>query len=62
MTVQRLNVSFPLTSLQVHAIEAGRTCDVRFEIDLNATLPQAPGYPGSTQDTAHITIAKSRWE
>ncbi|MFI7501791.1 hypothetical protein ACIBVL_25520 [Streptomyces sp. NPDC049687] len=31
-------------------------------IDLNATLPQAPGYPGSAQATAHITIAKSRWE
>ncbi|MFD5595572.1 hypothetical protein [Streptomyces griseorubiginosus] len=62
VTVHRVNLSFPLTSLQVHAIEEGRTGDVRFEIDLNATLPQAPGYPGSTQATAHITIAKSRWE
>ena len=62
VTVQRISLSFPLTSLQVHAIEAGRAGDVRFEIDLNATLPQVPGYPGSTQDTAHITIAKSRWE
>ncbi|MER7645522.1 hypothetical protein [Streptomyces sp. NPDC126522] len=62
VTVQRMNLSFPLTSLQVHAIEEGRTGDVRFEIDLSATLPQAPGYPGSTQDTARITIAKSRWE
>jgi hypothetical protein len=62
VTVHRVNLSFPLTSLQVHAIEEGRTGDVRFEIDLNATLPQAPGYPGSTQDTAYITIAKSRWE
>ncbi|MEU6182917.1 MULTISPECIES: hypothetical protein [Streptomyces] len=62
VTVHRVNLSFPLTSLQVHAIEAGRTGDVRFEIDLNATLPQAPGYPGSAQETAHITIAKSRWE
>ncbi|MCX5256702.1 hypothetical protein OOK27_49145 [Streptomyces canus] len=62
ITVHRVNLSFPLTSLQVHAIEEGRTGDVRFEIDLNATLPQAPRYPGSAQDTAHITIAKSRWE
>ncbi|WP_037891941.1 hypothetical protein [Streptomyces viridochromogenes] len=62
ITVHRVNLSFPLTSLQLHAIEEGRTGDVRFEIDLSATLPQAPGYPGSAQDTAHITIAKSRWE
>ncbi|MEU6335591.1 hypothetical protein ABZ839_14260 [Streptomyces cellulosae] len=62
VTVHRVNLSFPLTSLQVHAIEEGRAGDVRFEIDLNATLPQASGYPGSAQDTAHITIAKSRWE
>ncbi|MGA5444315.1 hypothetical protein ACPCKW_33125 [Streptomyces griseoincarnatus] len=62
VTVHRVNLSFPLTSLQIHAIEEGRIGDVRFEIDLNATLPQAPGYPGSAQDTAHITIAKSRWE
>lgn len=62
VTVHRLNLSFPLTSLQVHAIEEARAGDVRFEIDLNATLPQAPGYPGCAQDKAHITIAKSRWE
>ncbi|MFF7242099.1 hypothetical protein [Streptomyces collinus] len=62
MSVQRVNLSFPLTSLQVHAIEAGRTGDVRFEVDLNAVLQQAPGYPGSAQATVHITIAKSRWE
>ncbi|MFI9248160.1 hypothetical protein ACIGXF_37650 [Streptomyces sp. NPDC053086] len=62
VTVHRVNLSFSLASLQVHAIEEGRTGDVRFEIDLNATLPQAPGYPGSVQDTAHIAIAKSRWE
>ncbi|WP_436995818.1 hypothetical protein [Streptomyces sp. enrichment culture] len=61
VTVHRVNLSFPLTSLQIHAIEEGRTGDARFEIDLNAPLPQAPGYPGSAQDTAHITIAKSRW-
>ncbi|MFF8911666.1 hypothetical protein [Streptomyces olivaceoviridis] len=62
VTVHRTSLSFPLTSLQVHAIEENRTGDVRFEIDLNATLPQAPGYPGCAQATAHITIAKSRWE
>ncbi|MET9562514.1 hypothetical protein [Streptomyces tauricus] len=62
VTVHRTKLSFGLTSLQVHAIEEGRTGDARFEIDLNATLPQAAGYPGSAQATAYITIAKSRWE
>jgi hypothetical protein len=32
ITVHRVNLSFPLTSLQVHAIEEGRTGDVWFEI------------------------------
>ncbi|MFJ5637680.1 hypothetical protein ACIQF5_34275 [Streptomyces goshikiensis] len=62
VTVHRVNLAFPLTSLQVHAIEEARTGDVRFEIDLNATLPQAPGYPGCAQTTEHITLAKSTWE
>ncbi|MFH8642338.1 hypothetical protein [Streptomyces goshikiensis] len=62
MTIHRANLVFSLTSLQVHAIEEARTGDVRFEIDLNATLPQAPGYPGCAQATEHITIAKSTWE
>ncbi|GGK31183.1 hypothetical protein GCM10011583_73810 [Streptomyces camponoticapitis] len=62
VTVHRRTLSFPLTSLQVHAIEEARAGDVRFEIDFNATLPQAVGYPGCAQDTVHISIAKSRWE
>lgn len=62
VTVHWVNLSFPLTSLQVHATEEGRAGDVRFEIDLNATLPQAPGYPGSAQVTEYISIVKSRWE
>ncbi|MFE9976066.1 hypothetical protein ACFYRD_36475 [Streptomyces hirsutus] len=62
VTVHRVNLPFPLTSLQVHAIEEARAGDIRFEIDLNATLPQAAGYPGCTQGTVRITMAKSRWE
>ncbi|MGW2462363.1 hypothetical protein ACWC4J_23755 [Streptomyces sp. NPDC001356] len=62
VTVHRVNLMFPLTSLQVHAIEEARAGDVRFEVDLNATLPQAAGYPGCAQATEHITIAKSTWE
>lgn len=62
VTVHRVNLSFALTSVQVHAIEEGRAGDMRFEIDLNATLPQAAGYPGCAQDTIRISIVKSRWE
>ncbi|WP_149829210.1 hypothetical protein [Streptomyces tailanensis] len=53
-----MSPSFPLTSLQVYAVEEARAGDVRFEIDLNATLSQAAGYPGCAQDTARISIAK----
>lgn len=62
VTVHRVNLAFPLTSLQVHAIEEARTGDVRFEIDLDATLPQVAGDPGCAQVREHITVAKSTWE
>lgn len=62
VTVHRVQLSFLLTSLQLHAIEAGRGSDMRFELDLNATLPQAVGYPACAPETLGITIAKSRWE
>ncbi|MEQ6028249.1 hypothetical protein SOM70_37495 [Streptomyces salinarius] len=62
VTVHRVNLAFPLTSLQIHAIEEARSGDVRLEVDLNATLPQAAGYPGCAQAAEHITIAKSDWE
>ncbi|MFD9374136.1 hypothetical protein ACFWBH_01130 [Streptomyces sp. NPDC059999] len=62
VTVHRQPLVFPLTSLQLHAIEAGRTGDVRFEIEVDATLPQAAGYPGTAKVTDYVTIPKSRWE
>lgn len=43
ITVHRAQLSFLLTSLQLHAIEVGRGSDMRFELDLSATLPQAVG-------------------
>ncbi|QOV43071.1 hypothetical protein [Streptomyces chromofuscus] len=60
--IHRLHLSFPLTSLQIHAVEEARKGDISFQVDLRATLPQADGYPGSTQATDRFTIAKSRWE
>jgi hypothetical protein len=62
VTVHRQDLVFPLTSLQLHAIEAGRSGDVAFEVELEATLPQGTGYPGTAKATAYISIAKSRWE
>lgn len=63
ITVHRVKLSFLLTSLQLHAIEEGRAAgDIRFELVLNATLPQAVGYPGCQEAPMHFTIAKSRWE
>lgn len=62
VTVHRVNLVFLLTSVQLHAVEEGRAGDIRFEIELNATLPQAVGYPGAAQAAEHIRIAKSTWE
>lgn len=54
---------FPLTNLQLHAIEAGRAGgDAVFEIELRATLPQATGFPGTADVTSYITVPRSRWE
>ncbi|MFC8278172.1 hypothetical protein ACFUJR_37755 [Streptomyces sp. NPDC057271] len=60
--IHRLNLSFPLTSRQVYAVDEGRQGDIAFEITLRATLPRASGYPGSTEESLRFTIAKSRWE
>ncbi|MGW4815521.1 hypothetical protein ACWEPB_28275 [Kitasatospora cineracea] len=62
VTVHRQLLVFPLTTVQLHAIEAGRAGDVRFELEVSATLPQAEGYPGAADTTAHFSIARSRWE
>ncbi|MFD8321373.1 hypothetical protein [Kitasatospora purpeofusca] len=62
VTVHRQLLVFPLTTVQLHAIEASRAGDVRFELEVSATLPQAEGYPGAADTTAHLSIARSRWE
>ncbi|WP_163014027.1 hypothetical protein [Streptomyces sp. S1] len=62
ITIHRVELSFLLTTVQLHAVEEGRNGDVRFEVDLNATLPRGSGYPGAAPATVYITIAKSKWE
>ncbi|MFJ7275132.1 hypothetical protein [Kitasatospora sp. NPDC098663] len=62
VTVHRQALVFPLTTAQLRAIEAGRSGDARFEVEVSATLPQAEGYPGTAVITDQISIARSRWE
>jgi len=62
VTVHRQPLVFPLTSLQLHAIEAARNGNVAFEVEVEATLPQAVGYPGTAKVTDRIAIPKSTWE
>ncbi|MFJ9483629.1 hypothetical protein ACIRRI_53635 [Streptomyces mirabilis] len=31
------------------------------ELEVTGTLPQAVGYPGSTTEVLHFSVAKSRW-
>jgi hypothetical protein len=43
-------------------MEQRRNGDLRLELQVNGTLPQATsGFPGSTQATEHFSIAESRW-
>ncbi|MFD9691998.1 hypothetical protein ACFWXO_40255 [Kitasatospora sp. NPDC059088] len=62
VTVHRQTLVFPLTTVQLHAVEAGRSGDARFEVEVSATLPQAAGYPGTALITDQISIPRSRWE
>ncbi|MFB8089610.1 hypothetical protein [Streptomyces sp. NPDC055992] len=59
--VERPVLKFLLTSAQLHAINEARDGDLRMELEVTGTLPQAPGYPGSTKEVLHFSVAKSRW-
>ncbi|MGW4276905.1 hypothetical protein ACWEGQ_32220 [Streptomyces seoulensis] len=59
--VERPVLKFLLTSAQLHAINEARDGDLRMELEVTGTLPQAPGYPGSTTEVLHFSVAKSRW-
>ncbi|MEU6466789.1 hypothetical protein [Streptomyces sp. NPDC046976] len=59
--VERPVLKFLITSAQLHAINEARDGDLRMELDVTGTLPQAPGYPGSTTEVLHFSVAKSRW-
>lgn len=59
--VERRTLRFLLTSAQLHAINEARQGDLRLELEMTGTLPQAVGYPGGTTEVIHFGVAKSRW-
>ncbi|MFH9943690.1 MULTISPECIES: hypothetical protein [Streptomyces] len=59
--VDRPVLNFLITSAQLHAINEARDGDLRMELDVTGTLPQAPGYPGSSTEVLRFSVAKSRW-
>ncbi|MDI3420458.1 hypothetical protein [Streptomyces luteolus] len=59
--VERPVLKFLLTSAQLHAINEARDGDLRMELEVAGTLPQALGFPGSTTEILHFSVAKSRW-
>ncbi|UXY24939.1 hypothetical protein N8I84_41600 (plasmid) [Streptomyces cynarae] len=59
-SVERPELRYMLTSAQVRALDEHRFGDLRLELDVRATLPQATSYPGSSA-TLYIAVAESRW-
>lgn len=59
--VERPVLKFLITSAQLHAINEARDGDLRMELEATGTLPQAAGYPGSTTEVLHFSVARSRW-
>jgi hypothetical protein len=59
--VERPILRFLLTSAQILALEAQRTGDLHLDLQVRAVLPQAPGYPASSEASVHISVAESRW-
>ncbi|MBJ6633853.1 hypothetical protein [Streptomyces sp. I5] len=59
--IERRTLKFLLTAAQLHAINEARDGDLRMELEVTGTLPQATGYPGSTTEVLHFSVARSRW-
>jgi hypothetical protein len=60
--IRRPTLYYLITNAQLLAMEQRRNGDLRLELQVNGTLPQAAsGFPGSTQATEYISIAESRW-
>ncbi|WP_330175098.1 hypothetical protein OG875_17125 [Streptomyces sp. NBC_01498] len=59
--IERPVLKFLITAPQLHAINEAREGDLRMELEVTGTLPQAVGYPGSSTEVLHLSVAKSRW-
>src|SRR2546429_2876192 len=58
--MERPTLRFPLTNAQLIAMEQARLGDLRLELEVDATAPQASGYPGCAPINEHITVPESR--
>lgn len=59
--MERPTLRFLLTSAQLLALEEHRNTDLNLELHIRGVLPQAPGYPGSSDVVEYISVAESRW-
>ncbi len=59
--VERPVLKFLITSAQLHVINEARDGDLRMELDVTGTLPQHPGYSGSSTEVLNFSVVKSRW-
>jgi hypothetical protein len=59
--VRRSTVQYVITNAQLRALDQQRVGDLRLELQFSGFLPQATGYPGSSEITEYIGIAESRW-
>jgi hypothetical protein len=50
-----------VTNAQLLALEQRRVGDLRLELRVNGYLPQASGFPGTSEVSEHFAIAESRW-
>ena len=61
--VARATLRYLLTNAQLLALEQHRPGDLQLQLDVDATLPQAPAdlYPGAHNGVLYTGIAESRW-
>lgn len=60
-SIERPYLHYSLTSTQLRALEEYRSGDLRLEIEVQAVLPQAEGYPGCAPVTLYLDVAESKW-
>ncbi|WP_328524332.1 hypothetical protein [Kribbella sp. NBC_00359] len=59
--IRRLTPQYLITNAQLLALEHHRVGDLRLELHVRGFLPQAAGYPGSSDLVEYVGIAESRW-